>query len=255
MSAIRSAELTPETSIPAVVAMTSDFDMLDWMTLDADLRSSYHLDGSHPLGTVVTNDKIYYLKSTTGKTWDIVLYDSSYLYDWITGSYVCTKDPLDPSRCADGSCGVLEPWEDNRAFKKFSYNTNNPIVSRTAQGGFPGTRVVASSGANQVYKDCTYCGWRDEGNIVHEVWGPYDIDMGGDIGLQSILKITYFRGCIDTSDTSTCEWAETNWYSQRYGWVRWTEYQNVGGTFQVSAGPSVFNLLVSGSPTPDFPCF
>jgi hypothetical protein len=230
-------------------------DMLDWMTLDADLREDFHLTGSHAMSTSVTSDKIYYVKSTTGGPWDIALIADGYIHDWITESYECVRDPLNPSVCAEGSCGVLNPWSDKTAYKKFSYNTNNPIMPLFAQGGYPGTRVVATSGLYQIFRDCGYCRSDDLEGIVHELWGPYQIDMEGDLGEQTILKITYFNRCEDTSDTSSCQFAETNWYSQRYGWVRWTEYVNVNGSFVVSRGPSVFNSIQSGAISPDFPCF
>jgi hypothetical protein len=59
--------------------------MLDWMTLDSDLRSTYHLEGtSNPLYTSVEAGKFYWVKGGLGYPWDIQLYDSNYIYLWIT---------------------------------------------------------------------------------------------------------------------------------------------------------------------------
>src|SRR5437899_11072225 len=60
-------------------------DMLDWMTMDSDLRSSKHLTGSaNPLYTSIKSGKFYWTKGGTGYPWDIQLYDNNYIYLWIT---------------------------------------------------------------------------------------------------------------------------------------------------------------------------
>jgi hypothetical protein len=57
--------------------------MLDWMTLDSDLRSTYHMEGtSNPLYPKMLSGKFYWIKG--GLAWDIQLYDSKYIYLWIT---------------------------------------------------------------------------------------------------------------------------------------------------------------------------
>src|SRR5712691_2026698 len=39
------------------------YDMLDWMTLDSELRATYHLEGtSNPLYTVMAPGKFYWIK-------------------------------------------------------------------------------------------------------------------------------------------------------------------------------------------------
>ena len=63
--------------------------MLDWLTMDSDLRGShYFTNSSNPLYTVVytggTSPKFYWLKGSAGYPWDINLYDSSFIYRWVT---------------------------------------------------------------------------------------------------------------------------------------------------------------------------
>ena len=71
-----------ETTIPCPAGT---YDMLDWMTLDSDLRATYHLEGtSNPLYTVMYSDKFYWVKGGLGYPWDIQLYDGKYIYLWIT---------------------------------------------------------------------------------------------------------------------------------------------------------------------------
>src|SRR5215468_818076 len=60
------------------------YDMLDWMTMDSDLRSTYHLEGtSNPVYTLMAPGKFYWIKSGRGYPWDIQLYDNKYIYLWI----------------------------------------------------------------------------------------------------------------------------------------------------------------------------
>ena len=66
-------------------------DMQDWLTLDADLRATSHMasePGGDPrayvLGTVVTADRITYLKTLTGDTWDVNLVDDLGIWAWRT---------------------------------------------------------------------------------------------------------------------------------------------------------------------------
>src|SRR5713101_10094799 len=59
------------------------YDMLDWMTLDSDLRATYHMEGtSNPLYTNMQSGmqsgKFYWIKGGLGYPWDIQLYDSTY---------------------------------------------------------------------------------------------------------------------------------------------------------------------------------
>lgn len=155
------------------------YDMLDWMTLNQRLRASHHLYGAnHPLFTVVWPDKIWFIKDSPGSPWDIALYDDEYIYDWITGADLL--DPLSP-------CYTPDPWHDPRSFKKFSWDTNHPIVPRYAVAGFPGTRVLVTDSRYQTYRDCQWCRSQDLGKVFHELWGPYTIDLGGNLGVQQVL--------------------------------------------------------------------
>ena len=50
------------------------YDMLDWMTLDSNLRGRYHLAGSaNPLYTKMETGKFYWTKGGSGSPWDIQL--------------------------------------------------------------------------------------------------------------------------------------------------------------------------------------
>ena len=43
------------------------YDMLDWLTLDSNLRSTYHMEGSsNPLYTIMQSGKFYWVKGGLG---------------------------------------------------------------------------------------------------------------------------------------------------------------------------------------------
>src|SRR5215467_10857984 len=90
------------------------YDMLDWMTLDSDLRSTYHMEGtSNPIYTVMESGKFYWVKGALGYPWDIQLYDNNYIYLWITEL----------------------SWTVPESYKKFTKNLK--LVPRCAVAGNP----------------------------------------------------------------------------------------------------------------------
>src|SRR5215510_8277213 len=97
--------LFPKTNLASAEATIScssgEYDMLDWMTLDSDLRSKDHLSGTaNPLYTTMESTKFYWTKGGSGSPWDIQLYDDKYIYLWVT-EY---------------------SWSDPESYKKFTYN-------------------------------------------------------------------------------------------------------------------------------------
>src|SRR5690242_14141937 len=57
------------------------YDMLDWLTLDADLRGQGKLvSTSNALYTRVDADRFWWMKTDQGDTWDIDTYDDDYIY-------------------------------------------------------------------------------------------------------------------------------------------------------------------------------
>ena len=80
-----------------------------------------------------------------------------------------------------------------------------------------------------------------------EVNGPYEIDFGGTLGVQSAIVQTYKWNPGYTV-------MEVNYYVQGYGLVQWESWALSGGVYtrqQVSA----FNTqLAGGLPALDFPC-
>ena len=99
-AAVRSARAESTITCPAGM-----YDMLDWLTLDSNLRATNHMEGtSNPLYTIMQSGKFYWVKGGLGYPWDIQLYDNTYVYLWITEL----------------------SWTVPQSYKKFTNNTNLP---------------------------------------------------------------------------------------------------------------------------------
>jgi len=212
------------------------YDMLDWMTMDSDLRSTYHLEGtSNPIYTVMESGKFYWVKGANGYPWDIQLYDSNYIYLWIT----------------ELSYSVPQ------SYKKFTNNTNLPLVPRCATAGttVAGSTIKASNTNYDMHTNCSNTCSVTLGlqTSINQVWGPYYYSFGG--SLPSNLKtlvIRYQYNC--NSSFTNCLDREEYYVTQRYGLVQWIHYALANGTY-VQLQKTVLNKLVVGVVTPYFPCF
>ena len=208
------------------------YDMLDWMTLDSSLRSTYHMEGTaNPLYTNMLSGKFYWTKGANGSPWDIQLFDSKYIYLWITEYN----------------------WLDPHTFKKFADNTNMPLVPRCAKAGFPGSTITVKNTAFQIYTDCTHYTTMTLYNAVNQVWGPYKITLGGMLPANlSVLVASYRYNC--DSNYNNCRDKEEYYLAQKYGLVQWVHYSLVSGTYQFDQR-TIFNQLVKGTTSPSFTCF
>ncbi len=212
------------------------YDMLDWMTLDSDLRATYHLEGtSNPLYTVIAPGKFYWIKGALGYPWDIQLYDSKYVYLWITEL----------------------SWTVPQSYKKFTSNTNLPLVPRCAIAGSPGSTIKVANTNYDLHTNCSQSCSVTLGlqNGINQVWGPFTYSFGG--SLPSNLKtlvISYRYNCDSTYQI--CGDKEEYYVTQRYGLVQWIHYIRIpaNGTY-AQLQKTVFNKLIVGVATPDFPCF
>jgi len=216
----------------ALTCPTGTYDMLDWMTLDSNLRGSYHMSGNaNPLYTSMSSGKFYWTKGANGSPWDIQLYDNNYIYLWIT--------ELD--------------WNNPQTFKKFTNNTNMPLVPRCAKAGFPGSVIEVSNTSYQTYSDCTHYITQNLKQGINQVWGPYSISLGGVLPSNLKVLVASYRYNCDIN-YANCNDKEEYYLAQKYGLVQWVHYSLVSGAFQIQQ-KTVFNKLTAGSTTPSFPCF
>jgi hypothetical protein len=125
---------TPLRAESTISGPSGQYDMLDWMTLDSDLRGSQFLQGNaNPLYTTMWSTKFYWTKGASGYPWDIQLYDNNYIYLWITEW----------------------TWSEPHTFKKFALNYNMPLAPRCAKAGYPGSAITVSNTYYEIHTSCS----------------------------------------------------------------------------------------------------
>jgi hypothetical protein len=248
---------TPSSAQQTITCPPGQYDMLDWLTLDSDLRgSNYFTNTNSPLYTVVYTSgstKFYWLKGGSGFPWDINLYDNNYIYRWVTENV----------------------WGDPTTYKKAYTDTNKPFVARCAAAGSPGwNQVIPPSGSPFNTKYAVYdhpantngCHLKevdDLNYVVNEVWGPYSESFGGNIPNPiTTLVVSYRWGCTNNGNgTYSCTNKEEYHLAQRYGLVQWKHFTssncdpNTGKCTWTVQDTSTHSNLVSGvPPAPNVPC-
>lgn len=221
-------------------------DILDWMTLDADLRASKHMaggpGGGGPLYTVLWPDKYFYLKTPTGDTADINLYNGSFVYMWLT---------------------ELQ-WNQPYDFKKSSFDFNWPMVPRCATPGLPGSTSLVPDSRFDVYQNCTFVSRHNLKKVIFQLWGPYTAGqpgleswrprIGGNISDSTPVYVLQYRYGCDNS-YNNCPTSEEFVFTQRHGLVRWEWLELQSNGQYASRARSNYNYLVSGTAEPFTPCF
>ncbi len=207
-------------------------DTLEWMTMAPRLRAKSHMEGSaNPLYTQATDGKFWWMKGKKGYPADVNLYDDDYVYLWIT-EY---------------------DWNDANTFKKFTYNTNVPLAPRCAKPGYPGSTIAVKNTSYMLYTDCTHYTLHDLRTAVNEVWGPYELSLGGDLpGKLTTYALSYRYNCDANFDH--CGDKEEFYVAQPYGLVQWVHLQLIDGVYKEQKR-TVFNRVERGSTQPYFRCF
>ncbi|HZQ23892.1 MAG TPA: hypothetical protein VFA89_13960 [Terriglobales bacterium] len=208
------------------------YDMLDWMTMDSDLRSSQYFGGNaNPLYTEMYSGKFYWTKGPSGAPWDIQLYDDNYIYLWITEW----------------------DWNNPSSYRKFTNNTNMPLAPRCAKGGFPGSTITVPNTAYEIFTSCNNYTTHSLLNAVNQVWGPYYISFGGSLPANLATLVVSYRYNCDIY-YNNCGDKEEYYLAQRYGLVQWIHYQLVNGKYK-QVQQTVYNQLKWGTASPNFVCF
>jgi hypothetical protein len=214
------------------------FDMLSWMTMSPSLSLDHHMAGTaNPLFTSVAPSRFFWTKTQAGFPWDVQLYDSNYIYLWVT--------ELD--------------WQNPRTFKVFNSpklgKFNLPLVARYAHGGFPGSNVKISDSTYETHSNCNTYTTQNLGHVINEVWGPYQETLGGQLPNKLQTLVISYRYTCD-ANYSNCQNKEEYHLAKPYGLVKW-QHQKLGsdGTYDPPDNVTVFNQVVSGQVTPYTACF
>jgi hypothetical protein len=217
---------------------TGEYDMLDWMTMDPDLRNNWSMTGTHVLATTVQSDKFWWVKHASGNIWDSWLYDDNRIYWYLT--------EMDAAGFAE--LGMAEPdWGSPvhaRYFKRAA-NFNFPAANRCQK---PGATFNISDSRYVIHGDCQERSVKQLGNVQYSLAGPEtDPALAGDLAKDwpnmKFLRLIQDYQC----GTQRCqeEWQ----LSQRYGLTKWRFFKE-----GIPQGTSAFNSYAQGARRPNFPC-
>ena len=229
---------SPDTKAGRLASSYKTYDMLAWMTMSPSLSASHHMSGTaNDVYTTVWPDKFFWTKTIQGFPWDIQLYDSKYIYLWVT--------ELD--------------WQNPHTFKVFRSprlgNLNLPLAPRFAQGGYPGSTIKISDSSYEIHSDCNTFTTHDLRYVINEVWGPYTENLGGDLpaNLQTMV-ISYRYNC--DANYWNCRDKEEYHLAKPYGLVKWQhEKLQADGKYAPPDSVTFLNRLMSGQTRPVTACF
>lgn len=221
----------PPASLPAAKlhCPAGQEDMLRWFT-PGDV--SWHAEGNHnPLYNAVLPDRFYWTKSAKGWPWDIQLYDTRYIYLWITEN----------------------GWSSPASFKQFE-DKNEPLAPRclALTGGKDATITVPDT-RYKVFTSCSRYTVKNLRKGVNEVWGPYPMKWKALGGSAATVVVSYRYNCDD--HYGSCRDKELYYLVKDYGLLQWQHYELAASPNDYKlAMSSTFDRLRPGQVEPYFPC-
>jgi len=263
------------------------WDVLSVMMMDPGLASSYHMEGLRaglPSSYVYTiwdpsQSKVYYVKNPQGNPWDINLYDSNYIYQWITELDVWNgvnhwNDPTSCRKFNNGSQSATSDlsmrWAARCAAPGAANSSlwNPPPVSQPNNTNYLTyvDQVQQASAQNVGYSRLVV---NPTGTITitdHRANPPVPLSV-------TTLPLEYTYTCSVSGNVDSCKFREVFDYGvdtdlnpvdnirHSYGWIRWRYYINsTAGSPTVAAiwvltSTSTSDQLMSGQVNLVFQCF
>jgi hypothetical protein len=263
------------------------WDVLSVMVMDPTLAAGYHMEGitgGLPSSYIYTiwdkpGRKVYYIKNPQGNPWDINLYDSNYIYQWITELQV--------------ENGVNH-WNDPTSCKKFNSGSQNGTADLSMRWA---ARCAVPGGANSSFWNPPPPSLPNNTNYytyVNQVQQSRAQNLNSSL-LQlaptssmtitdnrsvsparfsiTTLPLQYNYNCSVFQNANSCQSREVFEYGldtgvnpvdkvrHSYGWVRWSYYVNsTGGNPNAPArwvlkNSSASDQLMPGQTNPNFQCF
>ena len=255
--------------------------------MDPGLAADYHMEGitnGLPSSYVYTmwdqrTSKVYYTKNPQGNPWDINLYDSNYIFQWVTelGDWNGANYWNDPTSC--------------RKFNNASQNDTSDFSMRWA------SRCAVPGGANSLLwnspppiqpKNTNYYTYV-EGELQSPPqdlgYSRLEVQATGTMTITdhradpprsfsvTTLPLQYTYSCSALHEIDSCKFREIFYYGvdtdvnpvdnirHSYGWIRWRYYINsTGGNPNLPAvwvllKTSTSNQLMPGQVSINFQCF
>ena len=260
------------------------WDVLSVMMMDPGLAPNYHMEGVGGSSFIYTmwdpsQSKVFYTKNPQGNPWDVNLYDSNYIYQWVTEL---------------GMWKGVNHWNDPTSCRKF----NNGSQSHTADLSMRwAARCAVPGGANSAIWNLPAGGQPNNTNYytfvgqelqsspqnlnysLMELKPPASIAISDHRSVParqfsiSTLPLQYTYSCTVAGNVNSCKFREIFEYGfdsnanpvdrvkHTYGWIRWRYYKNTtGGVPTVAANWQLSNTstsdqLMPGQVTPNFQCF
>jgi hypothetical protein len=263
------------------------WDVLSVMMMDPGLASAYHMEGitgGLPSSYIYTlwdpsQGKVYYTKNPQGNPWDINLYDSDYIYQWVT-----------ELQDWDGE----NHWGDPTSCKKFNNGSDKHASDFSMRWA---SRCAAPGGDNSSFWNPPPSTQPNNTNYytyVDHVLQSQAQDLGysrlrlrhpGALTISdhrstpprqfsvTTLPLEYTYSCSISGNVNSCQSREIFEYGvdadvnpvdkvkHSYGWIRWRLFANTaGGDPKVSAkwvlkNTSISDHLMAGQVSPNFQCF
>jgi hypothetical protein len=263
------------------------WDVLSVMMMDPALASGYHMEGltkGHPSAYIYTlwdpsQSKVYYVKNPQGNPWDINLYDSKYVYQWVTelDDWQGVNHWNDPTSCKkfnNGSsteganlsmrwaarCAV--PGGENSSF----WNPPPPAQSSNTNYYTYVDQVLESRPQNLGYSRLEVKPTGTMAITDHRANPPQQFSI-------TTLPLQYTYSCSVSGNVNSCKFREVFEYGldttvnpvdnlkHSYGWVRWQYYTNsTSGDSAVTAkwvlaNSSTSDHVMPGTVSIVFQCF
>jgi hypothetical protein len=263
------------------------WDVLSVMMMDPGLAEGYHMEGitnGLPSSYVYTlwdqsQSKVYYVKNPQGNPWDINLYDSNYIYQWVTELQ---------------QWHGVNHWNDPTSCKKFNNGSQNSGADLSMRWA---PRCAAPGGANSSMWNPPPTTQPNNTNYytyVDQVMQDLDQNLGYSwLHLRApqtmmitdhranppkqfsitTLPLAYAYSCSVAGNANSCQSTEVFEYGvdttanpidkikHSYGWVRWRLYTNAtGGNPDRTAdwklsNTSTSDQLMPGQVSLNFQCF
>jgi hypothetical protein len=259
------------------------WDILSVMMMDPKLAISYHMEGftkGLPSSYVYTKwdpsqAKVYYVKNPQGNPWDINLYDSNYIYQWVTelGSYKGVDHWNDPTSCKKFNSGKTDlsmrwaarcakPGGDNSTF----WNAPPPAQPYNTNYYTYVDQKLQSSAQNLAYSQLQVEPTGSMNITDHRASPPRQFSV-------TTVPLQYTYSCSVSGNVNSCKFREVFDYGldtdvnpvdnlkHSYGWIRWRYYTNsTGGNPNIAANWVQANIstsdhLMPGQVSPLFQCF
>ena len=262
------------------------WDVLSVMMMDPGLAANNHMEGitnGLPSSYVYTlwdesQSKLYYVKNPQGNPWDINLYDSNYIYQWVTELDVWNG---------------VNHWNDPKSCRKFNNGANQQTSDQSmrwaarcaAPGGDNSSLWNSSSAKPNNTNYYTYVDQVLQSPSQNVGYSWMEVKPTTTMGITdhradpprrvwiTLLPLQYTYSCSVSENPNSCKFREVFDYGvdtsvnpvdkvkHSYGWLRWRYYINSNGgnpnrgAVWVLSNTSTSDQLMPGQVSLNFQCF